>query len=85
MDINHLKDFEFIRSEHLKTSTPVKLTVLLKSGKQVPFKKYYSEVPSGEALSLLGSGDLLEISVNNQNASQQLQLKVGDKIIVHYN
>ncbi|RME50893.1 MAG: hypothetical protein D6795_09225, partial [Deltaproteobacteria bacterium] len=40
------------------------------------------DVPEGELLALLGSFDLVEISVNNGSAAQHLIAGVGDPVVV---
>lgn len=42
----------------------------------------YTDVPAGKPLALIGSGNTLEISVHQGNASRQLEFGVGDKIII---
>ena len=44
--------------------------------------KTYGEAPLRSALAIIGSHDLLEISVNQGSASQKLKAKVGDSLIV---
>lgn len=53
---------------------------LLCNGKLCPVAKYYSEVPNGEALALIGSSDCVEIALNGGNAAKTLNLKVGDAV-----
>jgi len=69
-----------IRSEHLNSIPAQNSFAELKSGRKIPFKKFYAEVEPGEALCLLGSADWLEISLNGGNAEKELQIKLGDKI-----
>ncbi len=42
----------------------------------------YIDVPIGEPLALIGSGNTLEISVHQGNAAQQIGFRVGDPITV---
>ncbi len=44
----------------------------------------YADVPTGKPLALIGSGDTLEISVHQGNASQQLGFGMGDKITISF-
>jgi S-adenosyl-L-methionine hydrolase (adenosine-forming) len=44
--------------------------------------KTYGEAPLRSALAIIGSHDLLEISVNQGSASRKLKAKVGDSLIV---
>ncbi|MFQ6065210.1 MAG: S-adenosyl-l-methionine hydroxide adenosyltransferase family protein [Candidatus Bathyarchaeia archaeon] len=44
----------------------------------------YGMVPAGRALAIIGSGDLLEISVNQANASQIFEVKKGDSVNISY-
>ena len=43
----------------------------------------YGEVPKGEKLTLFGSDDFFEISINQGNAAETLNLRVGDKVSVY--
>jgi S-adenosyl-L-methionine hydrolase (adenosine-forming) len=45
-----------------------------------PLRKTYSDVAPGQPLALIGSSDLLEISVREGSAAAQLQLKVADVV-----
>lgn len=48
--------------------------------KEIPFREYYQQAPSGEPLALLGSSGFLEIAVNSGSAAHKLGLKVGDPV-----
>jgi len=43
----------------------------------------YGEVPKGEKLTLFGSDDFFEISINQGNAAETLNLRVGDKVSLY--
>jgi S-adenosyl-L-methionine hydrolase (adenosine-forming) len=45
-----------------------------------PLRQTYSDVPPGQPLALIGSSDLLEISVRDGSAASTLGLNVGDEI-----
>ena len=53
-------------------------------GKTIPLKNTYGNVPSGSLVALIGSANLLEIAVNQGNASQVLGAAIGDKVTVIY-
>jgi hypothetical protein len=44
--------------------------------------KAYNEVKEGEFLAIIGSGDFLEISINQGNAAKKLNIKEGTKVVV---
>ncbi|MEM2465743.1 MAG: SAM-dependent chlorinase/fluorinase [Candidatus Bathyarchaeia archaeon] len=45
--------------------------------------KAYAEVEAKKPLALIGSHDLLEISVNQGSAAEMFKVKVGDKVILY--
>ena len=47
-----------------------------------PVRRTYSDVASGAALALIGSGGLLEIAVRDGDAAQTLQAARGDRVQV---
>jgi S-adenosylmethionine hydrolase len=47
---------------------------------KVPFVKSYGFVKKNEVLATIGSGDLLEIGLNQGNAAKKLGIKIDDKI-----
>jgi S-adenosylmethionine hydrolase len=47
------------------------------------FCKTYGEVESQEPLALIGSHNLLELSINQGNASRVFKVKNGDKVVVY--
>ncbi|ELS05057.1 hypothetical protein Xen7305DRAFT_00047960 [Xenococcus sp. PCC 7305] len=52
------------------------------SGQNIPVVKTYSDVAIAKPLALVGSHGYLEIAVNGGNAQQDLQLKVGEIILL---
>ncbi|MBF0430798.1 MAG: SAM-dependent chlorinase/fluorinase [Fibrobacteria bacterium] len=72
-----------IKETHLLQHQPFRVSA--SNHKNIPFVKSYSEVDQGTALTLIGSGKFLEISVNGGNASTTLNLQIGDKINVNRN
>ncbi|MGK7895058.1 MAG: S-adenosyl-l-methionine hydroxide adenosyltransferase family protein [Xenococcus sp. (in: cyanobacteria)] len=48
----------------------------------IPLRKTYSEVAKGEPIALVGSHGYLEIAVNGGSAKQELQLTVGQTILL---
>ena len=62
-------------------NTPSKVK-LLKYGTELPLRRYFQEVPTGEGLAYLGSAGYLEIAINNANASTIFGLHIGDKVEV---
>ena len=48
----------------------------------IPIRTTYGDVGEGESLALIGSGGLLEIAINCENASERLRLRRGSKVRV---
>jgi len=46
-------------------------------------RRFYAEVPAGEALALIGSGGYLEVAVNGGSAAELLSLKRRDTLALH--
>jgi len=46
--------------------------------------KAYSEVKAQQPLVIIGSHDFLEISINQGNAAENFQTRVGDKVTLYY-
>ncbi len=61
-------------------------TILLKREQieQAALYSHYSEVEDGEILCLLNAGGMLEIAINNGNASRMLGIKTGDTIRLEF-
>lgn len=57
------------------------------SGKTLTLKlcSAYGEVPAKTPLAIIGSGDFLEVSVNQGNASRTFKAKIGDPVRVSLN
>ena len=68
--------------EKVGISEEDKIKVLLndKLGKVLKICKAYNEVKKGEFLAIIGSGNFLEISINQGNAAKKLNVKEGTKI-----
>jgi S-adenosylmethionine hydrolase len=49
-------------------------------GRTIALRRTYAEAGEGEFLALIGSSDLVEISINGGSAARQLGLKVGDSL-----
>ncbi|TRO49621.1 hypothetical protein E2P65_00790, partial [Candidatus Bathyarchaeota archaeon] len=49
----------------------------------LPYARRFSAVPAGEPLLLVAGGGYLEISVNQGNAAEQLELIKGDRVTLH--
>ncbi len=49
-------------------------------GKRVPVKDFYAQAPAGQALALIGSCGLLEVSVNGGHAAKKLGLRIGTPV-----
>jgi S-adenosylmethionine hydrolase len=47
-----------------------------------PLRRTYHDVKPGQALALIGSADLLEIAVCEGSAREQLNLTVGDEVVL---
>lgn len=56
--------------------------VHFESGIQVQLRECYASVRPGNALCLVGSSGLIEISVNKGSAADMLGLKAGDRVIL---
>ena len=57
----------------------------IKLGKKVAYIRFgstYGEVKAKTALALIGSHDFLEIAVNQGNASEWFNSKIGDNVIL---
>ncbi len=48
--------------------------------RKLPFVRFYEEVPQNSPLAIIGSHDLLEISVNRGSAEKMFGLRPGDEI-----
>lgn len=61
-------------------------SILLKNYSIFQEKLYlhYSEVVDGEAISIINSGGMIEIAINNGNASQLIGIKTGDIIRLEF-
>jgi S-adenosylmethionine hydrolase len=46
--------------------------------------EHYSDVPEGEIVCLFNSCDLLEIAINNSNASQLLSIQEQNKVLIEF-
>jgi S-adenosylmethionine hydrolase len=46
--------------------------------------KAYSEVKAQQPLAIIGSHNFLEISINQGNAAENFQTRVGDKVTLYY-
>ena len=46
--------------------------------------KAYSEVKAQQPLAIIGSHNFLEISMNQGNAAENFQTRVGDKVTLYY-
>jgi len=61
-----------------------KMQIHIKSTTIKKLSNRYIDVPLGEPLVLIGSGNTLEISVHQGNAAQQIGFRVGDPITVSF-
>ncbi|OYT26021.1 MAG: hypothetical protein B6U95_08150 [Thermofilum sp. ex4484_82] len=68
--------------EKVGISEEDKIKILLndKLEKVLKICKAYNEVKKGEFLAIIGSGNFLEISINQGNAAKKLNVKEGAKI-----
>jgi S-adenosylmethionine hydrolase len=62
--------------------TPGVQSALLPDGKRIPFEPFYSAVPRGNPLAVLGSSGFVEIAINNGNAAGELGLRPGSTMII---
>jgi S-adenosylmethionine hydrolase len=49
---------------------------------EIDFCKTYSDVASGKLLATIGGHGYLELSINQGNAAEYIDLKTGDKLLV---
>ncbi len=59
-----------------------KYEILIKNKRLDKINQAYGEKKKNELLALIGSSNLLEISVNQGNASKTLSINIGEKIII---
>jgi len=67
--------------EHLEYGSRVLISVESREY-EMPFVKSYGFVGKGEKLLTIGGNGFLEISMNQGNASQEMELKIGSKVII---
>ncbi len=60
-------------------------TVTLKRTIVGPISRTYGDIPSGQALALIGSSGYLEVAVNQGNAAEHFNAKPGDTITLTLN
>ena len=71
-----------IRSEFLDGFDRENCQVILRRKAIARLKRYYEEVPPGEAACVTSSSGFLEIAINGGSAAERLKLKVGDAVEV---
>jgi S-adenosyl-L-methionine hydrolase (adenosine-forming) len=49
----------------------------------IPVRHTYADAPIGTAVAVVGSSDLLEVAIRNDNAARALGISRGDKVIVN--
>jgi S-adenosyl-L-methionine hydrolase (adenosine-forming) len=69
------------------TAFPAELTqgvqfVLLPDGTRIPFERFYSAVPAGRPLAVLGSSGFVEIAIHKGDAASELGLRPGSEVII---
>jgi S-adenosyl-L-methionine hydrolase (adenosine-forming) len=71
-----------IRSEFLDGFDRESCRVMLRRKAVARLKRYYEQVPPGQAACVSSSSGFLEIAVNGGSAAQRFKLKVGDPVEV---
>ena len=77
-----------INGDAIKKVLPYGKTIALIIGnkkREILFLKAYNFVKKGQLLTTIGSSNLLEIGLNQGNASQKLKVKPGDKVKIIFN
>ncbi|GAA6617781.1 S-adenosyl-l-methionine hydroxide adenosyltransferase family protein [Scytonema sp. NUACC26] len=54
------------------------------AGVTIPYCGTYSDVKIGEAIALIGSHGWVEVAVNNGSARSQLQMELGDRVVIYF-
>ncbi|MFW5748766.1 MAG: SAM hydrolase/SAM-dependent halogenase family protein [Chloroflexota bacterium] len=62
--------------------SPENVVVMTNDHEIAVLHRAYSDVPRGELMALVGSDGYLELSVNQGNAAQRVDIAVGDRIVV---
>lgn len=71
-----------IRNEFLDGFDRESCRVMLRRKAVARLRRYYEEVPQGQAACVVSSSGFLEIAVNGGSAAQRFKLKVGDAVEV---
>jgi S-adenosylmethionine hydrolase len=58
------------------------LYVRVCGGQRIPFERFYSAVPNGSPLAVLGSSGFVEVAINQGNAAKELCLAPGSQVSV---
>jgi S-adenosylmethionine hydrolase len=56
--------------------------VRLPGGQRIPFQPFYSAVPEGSPLAVLGSSGFVEVAINHGNAAKELRLVPGTPLTI---
>jgi S-adenosylmethionine hydrolase len=56
--------------------------VTLPGGQKIPFQPFYSAVPAGSPLAVLGSSGFVEIAINRGDAAKELGISPGTPVII---
>jgi S-adenosylmethionine hydrolase len=56
--------------------------VTLPGGQRIPFQPFYSAVPEGNPLAVLGSSGFVEIAINRGHAAKELRISPGTPVII---
>ncbi len=59
-----------------------KQSVILPGDQRVPISAFYSAVPKGSPLAVVGSSGFLEIAINGGNAAETFNLRPGTEVLV---
>jgi hypothetical protein len=80
-EVIHIDHFGNATTNIPKQNIPVGTKAFRAGHLAIPFRRTYSDVAIGEVVALIGSSDLLEIAIRNGSAADQLELKIGDRIL----
>jgi hypothetical protein len=80
-EVIHLDHFGNATTNIPKENIPTGTKAFRAGHLAIPFHRTYTDVAIGEVVALIGSSDLLEIAIRNGSAADQLELKIGDRIL----
>lgn len=75
-----------INSQHISELKPGQLIRVTHKGEthSMPFLKTYADAPDGRLMALLNSDDELEFAIQQKNASNSMNAKIGETIVIKF-